>query len=210
MLDGVSTVPTQAFQLWLTPDERTLGWPRPGTTMSAFAKPFDTWASMSHLLPFEEHPDGAAPRTVAYFCGSLPDTGLDGADAHRATREAAVGFLERHAGTFWPHATGADGGFRWDLLAADGDASGPERFDTQYWTANVAPSDRYVQSLPGTDGVRLRPGGSGYRNLVLAGDWTDCGLNAGCIEAAAVSGLQAANALDEHPRWDGICGVLLR
>ena len=67
--------------------------------------------------------------------------------------------------------------------------------DAQYWRANVDPSDRYVQSLPGTDRYRLRPDESGFENLVLAGDWTDCGLNAGCIEAAVLSGLEAANAL---------------
>ena len=67
-----------------------------------------------------------------------------------------------------------------------------------------------MQALPGTDAYRLRPDRSGYANLVLAGDWTDCGINAGCIEAAAVSGLQAANALLGRPRWDRIGGLLLR
>jgi uncharacterized protein with NAD-binding domain and iron-sulfur cluster len=67
-----------------------------------------------------------------------------------------------------------------------------------------------VQALPGTDASRLRPDRSGYANLVLAGDWTDCGINAGCIEAAAVSGLQAANALLGRSRWDRIAGLLLR
>ena len=61
-------------------------------------------------------------------------------------------------------------------------------------SVNIDPSDRYVQSVPGTDRYRLRSDESGYDNLVLAGDWTDSGFNAGCIEAA-VSGLQAANAL---------------
>src|SRR5262249_15809208 len=50
MLARIGTVATHAFQVWLTPDERTLGWAHPGTTVSAFAKPFDTWASMSHVL----------------------------------------------------------------------------------------------------------------------------------------------------------------
>ena len=52
-----------------------------------------------------------------------------------------------------------------------------------------------MQSVPGSDKYRLRSDESGYDNLVLAGDWTDCGINAGCIEAAVMSGLQAANAL---------------
>jgi hypothetical protein len=87
------------------------------------------------------------------------------------------------------------GRFRWDLLSGRDGAVGEGAFDSQYWTANVDPSDRYVQSLPGTAAHRLRPDESGVDNLFLAGDWTDSGLNAGCIEAATVSGLQAANAV---------------
>ncbi|HTM83707.1 MAG TPA: FAD-dependent oxidoreductase [Mycobacterium sp.] len=41
----------------------------------------------------------------------------------------------------------------------------------------------------------MRPDENGYDNVVLAGDWTDSGINAGCIEAAVLSGLQGANAL---------------
>jgi uncharacterized protein with NAD-binding domain and iron-sulfur cluster len=77
---------------------------------------------------------------------------------------------------------------------------------TQWVTANVDPSDRYVQSVAGSDRYRLRPDESGYENLFLAGDWTDCGLNAGCIEAATISGLQAANAVLGRGRWHRIGG----
>jgi uncharacterized protein with NAD-binding domain and iron-sulfur cluster len=62
---------------------------------------------------------------------------------------------------------------------------------------------------PGTDRYRLRPDESGYDNLVLAGDWTDSGLNAGCIEAATLSGLQAANAVLGRPRRHRIAGFYL-
>ena len=56
-------------------------------------------------------------------------------------------------------------------------------------------SDRYVQSLPGSGQYRLRADASGFDNLFLAGDWIDSGLNAGCIEAATLGGLQAGNAI---------------
>jgi uncharacterized protein with NAD-binding domain and iron-sulfur cluster len=212
MLERVGTVATHAFQVWLRPDERALGWPHPGTTMSAFTRPFDTWASMPHLVDLEDWGAVGPPATVGYFCSTL---GLDGQGAAEDpaghTRAQAVGFLERHSRCFWPNAVDpATGGFRWDYLCADSGLQGSERFGTQFWTANTDPSDRYVQALPGTDASRLRPDGSGYANLVLAGDWTDCGINAGCIEAAAVSGLQAANALLGHPRWHRIGGLLLR
>jgi hypothetical protein len=91
-------------------------------------------------------------------------------------------------------ATG-DGGFRWELVAADG----PERSGL-YTRANTDPSDLYVQSLPGTNQFRLAPGSSGFTNLVIAGDWTDCGLNAGCLEAATLSGRLAATAVGDRAR----------
>ncbi len=98
--------------------------------------------------------------------------------------------------TLWPAAVD-DTGFRWPLLC-DGTrraTKGPERLDTQYWRANIDPSDRYVQSLPGTDQYRLQPGRTGFTNLVVAGDWTDSGLNAGCVEGAVRSGQLAAEAV---------------
>ena len=75
-------------------------------------------------------------------------------------------------------------------------ATGASRLDDQYWRANVDPSDLYVQSLPGTDQYRLKPGSTGFDNLVVAGDWTDSGLNAGCVEAATRSGQLAAQAVE--------------
>ncbi len=211
MLGQIGTVATHAFQVWLKPDERSLGWAHPGTTMSAFAKPFDTWASMSHLTKLEDWDEVESPGTVGYFCSSFPMESEAGTDAAANTRNHAIRFLREHSRHFWPCAVDSEKqDFRWDLLCAESDAAGPERFDTQHWTANTDPSDLYVQSLPGTDRYRLRPDGSGYRNLVLAGDWTDCGYNAGCIEAAVLSGLQAANTLLGRPRWDRVSGLLLR
>jgi hypothetical protein len=88
--------------------------------------------------------------------------------------------------------------------------TGANRFDGQFWRANVDPSDRYVLSLPGSGRHRLRPDRSGFDNLYLAGDWADSGLNAGCVEAATMSGLQAANAVLGRDRWDDIKGFYPR
>ncbi len=201
MVGNIATVGTQAFQLWLDPDERDLGWDGPeGTTLSGFAAPFDTWASMSHLLAHESWDGPERPRTVAYFCGSLPETHVtDRSSADAATdgvRASAIRFVEEELSALWPRAVDGDGRFRWELLHTGTDRpEGADRFDTQYWRANVDPSDRYVQSVPGSDRHRLRPDGSGYDNLFLAGDWTDCGLNAGCVEAATRSGILAGRAI---------------
>jgi uncharacterized protein with NAD-binding domain and iron-sulfur cluster len=60
---------------------------------------------------------------------------------------------------------------------------------------NFQPSDRYVLSVPGSVKYRLDPGDTGFENLVVAGDWTRCVINAGCVEAATISGMLAAEAL---------------
>ncbi len=198
MVDRVGTVATQAFQVWMGADERALGWDQPAATVTGCGEPFETFASMSHTLPFEDWPEDDRPLTAAYFCGALAESELaDGPAASERVQEAAVEFLERRGPALWPAAADANGDFRSELVHA------------RYWRANVDPSDRYVQSLPGTSQYRLPADGSGFENLFLAGDWIDSGLNAGCIEAAALGGLQAANAVEGRPLADGTSGGYL-
>ena len=191
MVTRVKTVATQAFQLWLREDMATLGWRHPPINLSGFVEPFDTWADMTHLVHRERWP--IEPRTLAYFCNVLPD-GPGAGDranvtyptgARERVRTNAVRFLDRDVGHLWPDAVAGGARFRWDLLAAPDDTmrGGPRdadetRFATQYWTANVNPSDRYSLSLPGTSGDRISPLDATYDNLVVAGDWTACGFNA--------------------------------
>jgi uncharacterized protein with NAD-binding domain and iron-sulfur cluster len=219
MVDNVATVATRAVQLWLADDEGQLGWPVPGSTLTGFSDPFDTGASMSHVLDAEDWPDdgsiggpnGDRPRSVIYFCDTHAPAPPDGHGAaypeleRRRVCEQAGLFLDGPVGRLLPGAM-EDGGFRWDLLCGAGGATGAAAVATQFATANVDPSDRYVQSRPGTGRYRLRPDESGYDNLVLAGDWTDSGINAGCIEAAVVSGLQAANAVLGRARHHRVVG----
>jgi predicted NAD/FAD-dependent oxidoreductase len=74
-------------------------------------------------------------------------------------------------------------------------AADATRFNSQHWTANVEPSEQYVLSLPGTQKYRISPLDDTYDNLAIAGDWTMCGLDAGCVEAAVISGMLAAHAI---------------
>jgi uncharacterized protein with NAD-binding domain and iron-sulfur cluster len=207
MVSHVPTVATQAAQLWLRHTDADLGVPHGSPTISGFVSPFQTYASMGHLLEHEEWRREGRPRAVAYLCGPLTDDVARQPDeAAAAVRRHVVEFLERCGGDVWPRAADATGGFRWDVLAGDRRAQGQARLDAQYWTANVDPSDRYVQSPPGSAMHRLRADEAGYQNLFLAGDWTNCGLNAGCIEAAVLSGLQAGNAVRGRPLLAGIAG----
>lgn len=203
MVQHVRTVPTQAMQLWLRPDLGALGWPYPSPVLTAYAFPFSTWADFSHLLPREAW-TGEVPRSLAYLCGPLPghdavppkeDTGYP----ERATAEAkraGLDWLARHAGHLWPGAA-AGQGLDWARLYGEGE--GAQRFEAQYWRANVNPSDRYVLALPGSAQHRLGAGESGFDHLWLAGDWVRTGLDLGCIESAVMAGMQAARALSRLP-----------
>ncbi len=215
MTAHMRTVATQAFQLWLRPEESALGWHRPGVTTSGYVAPFDTWASMPQTLWAEDWPEHDSPRTVAYFCGAFdaewpPEGDHDEyvARCSRDVRTHAVRYLDHHVGLYLPGAV-TERGFAWHLLSGADGASGSSALDTQHVSVNIDPSDRYVQSVPGSDKYRLRPDESGYDNLFLAGDWTDSGMNAGCIEAAVMSGLQAANALLGRGRYHRIRGFYL-
>jgi uncharacterized protein with NAD-binding domain and iron-sulfur cluster len=217
MCSGLATVATEALQLWIRAPEPDLGWTTPGSTMTGYEPPFDTWASMPQLIDLERWPEEDRPGAIAYFCSVLrdPPGGRDVGDpstatvAHEEVGRHALDFVGSRIGPLLPGMVDDDGSTRWELLCGGGDAVGASRLTSQYWRANVDPSDRYVQSLPGTDHLRLRSHDSGFANMVLAGDWTDNGLNAGCIEAAVLSGLKAGNAVLGRDPKDGVIGVYL-
>jgi len=194
MVDKLETVQTQSFQLWLSEPIATLvGSEVPSLTLGGYLEPFDTYADMSHLRSAEGF---EKTRTIAYFTSVLPTFTGAAADAVGQAKATATRFLRDEMVALWP------GGveryptdFKWDLLVVPDEheaAQGVDRLDHQFFKANTDPSDGYVLSLPGTLRYRLRPGDSGFSNLVLAGDWTDCDINAGCVEAAVISGRLAA------------------
>jgi uncharacterized protein with NAD-binding domain and iron-sulfur cluster len=218
MVTNVKTVATQAFQIWVREDLQELGWEAPPVTLSGFVKPFDTWADMGQVIPAEAW--RTPPRTVAYFCSVLGDppagTDIDDPSYPVARREEvrrnAVAFLEGQIKHLWPNSVTAAGGFRWDLLVDPREdetetkrrSKGAARFAAQFWTANVNPSDRYALALPGTLKYRISPLDNTYDNLTIAGDWTDCGFNEGCVEAAVMSGRLAAHAIAQAPALEEI------
>ena len=60
MAEHLGTVSTQSFQVWLREDQRALGWRGPERiTLSGYVEPFDTWASMGHLIEREDWPVAA-------------------------------------------------------------------------------------------------------------------------------------------------------
>jgi uncharacterized protein with NAD-binding domain and iron-sulfur cluster len=214
MVEKVKSVPTQALQLWLKEDIKQLGWAGPSVNISGYVEPFDTWADMPQLIEQETFPKSV--KAVAYFCSVL----RDGSSAEQAAfdypvrrqqevRASSIQFLNRDMHRLWPLAVTA-GEFRWDLLvAADSRSkslSSDARIDSQYYSANVEPSDRYSLSLPGSLSARISPLDQTFDNLTIAGDWTDCGFNEGCVEAAVMSGRLAAHALSRFPKLEDIVG----
>ncbi len=200
MIRGGSTVATKALQLWLTEAPAEIASAEdsqhdpnrlpPGTS---FCGPFDTWADMGQILPVEwDQPaaPGAHPAGVAYLCSVLqdPSAGQPAEDL-----AASVRLLAEETGRgWWPRAYGPDGAVDWRVLFDPANGDGAARLAFQYQRANVSPSERYVLSPAGTITSRLKPTESGFANLWLAGDWTLSYLNAGCVEAAVASALEAA------------------
>jgi uncharacterized protein with NAD-binding domain and iron-sulfur cluster len=215
MVDNLGTIYTQAFQLWVKEDMHKLGCDWPPAVTGGYLEPFDTYADMRQLIEREDWPEGKVG-AIAYFCNVMPTPRGFPSPADRAIPEDAAHRVKANALTFLRHAIAQlwPGGvlrypteFRWDLLVDDDeDRKGAARFDSQFWRANVDPSERYVQSLPGTSRYRLAPDDTGFDNLVFAGDWTRCGLNSGCVEAAVISGLLAAAAVNGEPPRRPIIG----
>ncbi len=214
MVARIKTVETQAFQLWMREDMEALGWNGPSVSMCGFARPFDTWGDMRHLIAEERWPSG--PGSIAYFCSALTNGesapaggGFEYETSRREqVRRNAIDFLNAEVGQLWPRAVSPTGKFRWELLLdVNGAPKDSEaRFDSQFWTANVNPSDRYVLSLPGTQKYRISPLDNTYDNMTVAGDWTACGLDTGCVESAVISGRLAAHAISGSPALRDIVG----
>jgi uncharacterized protein with NAD-binding domain and iron-sulfur cluster len=214
-VNHVRTVPTQALQLWLNRPAPQLAGVQSGTVASGFVEPFDTWADMTQLVVREEVPGS---KTVAYFCSVLADAPapprgqarewLDEQD--RLVAAQAVRFLTDDIGALWPLAVDrVSGEFRWKLLVDPDDRAGQLRLQAQYWRANVEPSERYVLSVPGSSKYRIAPDDTGFANLYAVGDWTACHINAGCVEAAVISAMVAANAIHAaHDNADAIDPVI--
>jgi uncharacterized protein with NAD-binding domain and iron-sulfur cluster len=72
--------------------------------------------------------------------------------------------------------------------------------------ANFEGSDRYTLSEPGSIIFRISPLDRSVENMTVAGDWTACGLDVGCVEAAVMSGMLAARAISGKPDLEKIIG----
>ncbi|WP_433364760.1 NAD(P)-binding protein [Actinoplanes sp. CA-142083] len=191
LVDHVRTTATQAMQIWVDRSAEKLGWYE-DAVVGGYTAPYDTFSDMPELR-FHERVDAA---TVLYLCAVLPDA-PDGSAPAPGQDPAA--WVQRRWGSVLAN---AEDFLRTQVVGLWPGAADPATglFDqriekARYVRGNVQPSDRYVLSVPGSVRYRLEPGDTGYDNLMIAGDWTRCVINAGCVEAATISGMLAAEAI---------------
>jgi hypothetical protein len=209
MVNGLSFIPTQGAQLWLSKRGHSYGTPgRP------YRLPAERWASAEWLDPLscwvdfsdiiaEERWSRDVPGTLAYFCGPLviPDGVPEpGPPEHAGFQHHATAVAEKHVERMLE---------RLDALLPRRDQAGAWRDEIvgNYGRANVLPTERYGISYPGHLHHRRLAWESGYENLVLAGDWTFTGLNINSFEGATTSGALASHAVTGTPALDDIIGL---
>jgi uncharacterized protein with NAD-binding domain and iron-sulfur cluster len=101
--------------------------------------------------------------------------------------------LARDLKSVWPQA------FKYGSTAGSAEVG-------RYLQVNFRDSDRYTLSLPGSLVYRISPLDRSVENMTIAGDWTACGLDTGCVEAAVISGMLAAHAISRKPDLNSIIG----
>ena len=204
MCADVSTVATQAAQVWLKEDLEGLGWYRGSGLFTALGLSIETWADMTHTLAAERARRGGKPnrfddaRSVAYFCAALPQSEVRDLGGDAALLKARIGkdldkMLDADLRAVWPAAF--EKGSRARGLEID-----------RHIEANFEGSDRYTQSLPASIRSRISPLDRSIENMTIAGDWTACGLDVGGVESAIMSGMLAAYAVSGTPDPRSIIG----
>lgn len=229
MVEKVTTVQTQTMQLWLNRTTTELGWDIPfqnptDTVIGAtYLNPLDGQVDFTHLLKWEDWPQDSAPKSLWYFSGAMADyeapppfsdTGYP-ARAKARVQAQCVQYLQASMGPLLPLSTtnvvnppGDPMGLDFSLLHTDPvhPGIGVQRFNQQFWRANIDPTESYVTSPPGSTKARLKAWDSGFSNLTLAGDWIYTGLNVGSVEGAVMGGRLASFAVAGYPALAEITG----
>lgn len=215
MVNNVVTTPTQSAQLWFLPSLKELGfdlatWGLPSEDAApnvvVYQNPMYSWLDSSLVLTNENWPVDQRPEFLAYFTGPFvlhkplpPFTDHEyQAKANQRLVDAFEQWLQDNAAWFWPKAATYlyPQGLNFQLLAdPDNATDGYSRFSSQFFRANVRPTDHYTLSVPNSDQYRLKADASGFENMYICGDWIDFGGNVGYIDGTIQSGQQAAQAL---------------
>jgi uncharacterized protein with NAD-binding domain and iron-sulfur cluster len=213
MCQQVKSIPTMSMQLWINDTLKDLGmnlkeWGFPeGSTpnLVTYADPQYSFIDMSQVMKYEDWNE--KPGVLIYFTGSFLDPEVIPPYSdhlypdEQLTRIMRVSeqWLKDKMGWFFPNATTPEHpeGMRLDLLYdfSKNAKTNYARLKTQFFRANVNPTDRYTLSLPGSNKYRLKADESGFENLIITGDWINFGVNVGYFEGAVIAGLQAGQVL---------------
>ena len=231
---GLPRLQTQAMQIWLSRTVKELGW-KPDLNEAenevafsgTYLCPPNGNGEFHDLIPFEGWAEDNMPKALWYFCGLMPsyeDMPLfTDADYPRRARDRVkaqcIQYLQTSIGTMLPNATvrannpvGDPMGLDFSLLVDFADSKkgpnrvGVQRFESQFWRANIDPTELYIGSPPGSGDLRLEAWGSGFENLTLAGDWIYTGVNVGSVETSVMSGKLASYALSGAPALETVVG----
>ncbi len=166
---------------------------------------------MDQLLKRETWSDGpGAPRSVIYYYGTITDAvptppfsdhAFPTAQDERI-KEVSLTWFDSNLGTLYPAACQrGTPQLEWGLLVPHSETKGEARFDSQVLAHQHRPQ-RALRALAAEQrGVPVRAHTSqGSQTCPLAGDWLRTGINAGCVEAAVMGGLQASQAMTGFPR----------
>ena len=230
MTEKLQLVPSISVQLWTNVPLAELGWTAPKPALVSGPEPLDIWADMSQLLAGEIHTEEAPPKSLQYLCDVFPSqlyqtpptqSGVQ-QQAQQQALSLTVDWLQTKASVFWPKLSG-QGKFNWNVLCASDALNGQARLSEQIVRGNINPSDCCVATSAGSSAWRLKADQTGFEHLYLAGAWIDTGFNTECVEAAVMSGMQAARAITGedltipgeaflHPsiQFIGPCDVLRR
>lgn len=214
MYNHVKSIPTMSMQLWLKPGLKELGmnlkeWGFPDGSkpnLVTYASPQYSWIDMSQVMPFENW-NGDKPGLLVYYTGSFLDPevvpAFDDVQYPEQQKERVMRISEQwlrdNMGWFFKQATTGEypEGMDFDIIFDFSQTATTDfaKLKTQYFRANVNPTDRYTLSLPGTNKYRLKADETGFDNLVITGDWIDFGVNVGYYEGAIIAGLKAGQCI---------------
>jgi uncharacterized protein with NAD-binding domain and iron-sulfur cluster len=225
MVTNVKTAATQSVQLWLDTATRDLGWDGPlhGTDRylgGVYGQDLTSYCDFSDLVEEERWPAGQVPKGLIYLIGALSDPDeIPPFSDHGYPRRAkervkwmTVQYLRNIDGLLpgSAHSPIDKRSFDFSMLVAHdpsrADSRGVNRIEQQYYRANIDPNERYTLSVPGSLRYRLPAWGSGFTNLVMAGDWIDTGWNVGSFEGAVMGGKLASLTISGAPTIDLVYG----
>ncbi len=216
MYTHVKSIPTMSMQLWIKPTLKELGmnlpdWGFPKGSLPnlvTYADPQYSFIDMSQVMPYEDWKDDK-PGVLIYYTGSFLDPEVippysDHEYPHdqlERIMRVSEQWLRDKMGWFFPNATTLEypEGMKLSVIHDFSKKAKTDygRLKTQFFRANVNPTDRYTLSLPGSNKYRLKASESGFENLIITGDWINFGVNVGYYEGAIIAGLQAGQVVRE-------------